>query len=205
MSNHSLAVLFKSLSVNHSVPDRNVILSSVIWLDLTVRPFLCPQTFYFRFCSQYCSDLLLLDSVSFINFRSRIILCSVALIGLISGFDLLPVTLFMIWIISIITVFWNYDPVYGHLLCFWIFYSTLIFACKTPAPICAFCLTLLKENKDCFVFIVVFAFGSSSATPNNKGFFSWHKFQDCHLEKIKWLLYRWTLLATGIILVSSER
>ena len=44
----------------------------------------------------------------------------VADIGLIFGFDFPPVTS------SVETVGWNYDSVYGHLLCLWILYNTPI-------------------------------------------------------------------------------
>ena len=89
--------------------------------------------------------------------------CFVVLIGLIPSFDPLPVTPFMIWITCVITVCWNNDPVYGHSHCHWIIYITPIFARKTR-----FCFTLPEENKDTFLFIVVFAFGSLSASSDTE-------------------------------------
>ena len=83
----------------------------------------------------------------------------VVLIGLIPGFHPLPVTPFMVWITCAITVCWNNDPVHGHSPCYWTVYVTPICARKTR-----FCFTLPEENKDSFLFIVVFAFGSLSDT-----------------------------------------
>ena len=57
-------------------------------------------------------------------------------------FDPLPVTPFMIWINCIFTVCWNYDPVYGTLLCLWIIYITPTCACET-----CFCITLPRKKR----------------------------------------------------------
>ena len=131
-------------------------LSSLISLDL------CTPAFDFRFCFLYHFDPLPLDPFCFSTSDYGLPFCSVAVIGLISGFNPLRVTPLMIWIVFIITVCWNYDPVYKLSLCYWITCITLICTCKTR-----FCLTLLKENKDSLFIIVVLAFGSSSASPDS--------------------------------------
>ena len=54
----------------------------------------------------------------------------VVLIGLPFGFDRLPVTTFLIWIISVDSVCWKTNLVFGPSLCIWITCIAQICVCK---------------------------------------------------------------------------
>ena len=97
----------------------------------------------------------------------------------------------MIWITYTITVCWENDAVYGHSRCFWIFCIALICIRKTR-----FCFILTKGNKDSVLFIWVFAFGSSSASPDTQPLFNFSVWTAWPLNIS---LYQFLLLVKSVI------
>ena len=94
-------------------------------------PFCVPQLLFLEtfFCIDltYCFQTLFWLS----TLTHGLPFCIFALIGLIPGFDPLPVIMFLIWITYTITVCWKNDHAYGHSRCFWMFCIALICAHKT--------------------------------------------------------------------------